>query len=134
MEELLLGPLAPGQELDVIEDERVDAAELLLEFAHLVAPHRADQLVHENSRRHEEDLAQTLAARGIDLVPDRGHEVRFTEAHPAVDEERVVFFPRLVRDRLRRRMRELVARANRSEEHTSELQSRQYLVCRLLLE
>src|SRR5258707_7444602 len=28
----------------------------------------------------------------------------------------------------------LVAHANRSEEHTSELQSRQYLVCRLLLE
>src|SRR3712207_8004158 len=27
-----------------------------------------------------------------------------------------------------------VARAGRSEEHTSELQSRQYLVCRLLLE
>src|SRR3712207_7403313 len=27
-----------------------------------------------------------------------------------------------------------VARATRSEEHTSELQSRQYLVCRLLLE
>src|SRR3712207_8221739 len=27
-----------------------------------------------------------------------------------------------------------VATANRSEEHTSELQSRQYLVCRLLLE
>src|SRR3712207_7288154 len=26
------------------------------------------------------------------------------------------------------------ARVNRSEEHTSELQSRQYLVCRLLLE
>src|SRR3712207_8111562 len=28
----------------------------------------------------------------------------------------------------------LVELANRSEEHTSELQSRQYLVCRLLLE
>src|SRR3712207_7309782 len=28
----------------------------------------------------------------------------------------------------------LPARAGRSEEHTSELQSRQYLVCRLLLE
>src|SRR3712207_7365702 len=28
----------------------------------------------------------------------------------------------------------VVARARRSEEHTSELQSRQYLVCRLLLE
>src|SRR3712207_8618513 len=30
--------------------------------------------------------------------------------------------------------RRLVARRPRSEEHTSELQSRQYLVCRLLLE
>src|SRR3712207_8691912 len=29
---------------------------------------------------------------------------------------------------------ETVLRAGRSEEHTSELQSRQYLVCRLLLE
>src|SRR3712207_8100020 len=29
---------------------------------------------------------------------------------------------------------DLHARADRSEEHTSELQSRQYLVCRLLLE
>src|SRR3712207_8012370 len=34
------------------------------------------------------------------------------------------------RDHLRRRLR----RQPRSEEHTSELQSRQYLVCRLLLE
>src|SRR3712207_8626826 len=36
-----------------------------------------------------------------------------------------------------RRMEELAGtgrRASRSEEHTSELQSRQYLVCRLLLE
>ena len=29
MEELLLGALAAGQELDVVEDQRVDAAELL---------------------------------------------------------------------------------------------------------
>src|SRR3712207_8036121 len=32
------------------------------------------------------------------------------------------------------RARASVSRARRSEEHTSELQSRQYLVCRLLLE
>src|SRR3712207_7565915 len=39
-------------------------------------------------------------------------------------------------DGRRRRDRHLGARvrASRSEEHTSELQSRQYLVCRLLLE
>src|SRR3712207_7676007 len=35
--------------------------------------------------------------------------------------------PRMTRSRPRRSL-------NRSEEHTSELQSRQYLVCRLLLE
>src|SRR3712207_8400412 len=33
-----------------------------------------------------------------------------------------------------RRPRRWPARSRRSEEHTSELQSRQYLVCRLLLE
>src|SRR3712207_7001314 len=38
------------------------------------------------------------------------------------------------RGHLRRADRQGVRRARRSEEHTSELQSRQYLVCRLLLE
>src|SRR3712207_8380519 len=33
-----------------------------------------------------------------------------------------------------RRLRRTVSTGGRSEEHTSELQSRQYLVCRLLLE
>src|SRR3712207_7751205 len=35
---------------------------------------------------------------------------------------------------LKRAMRSLTKSISRSEEHTSELQSRQYLVCRLLLE
>src|SRR3712207_7525196 len=39
---------------------------------------------------------------------------------------------RLAEDRRRSEVAEL--RQHRSEEHTSELQSRQYLVCRLLLE
>src|SRR5687768_18353292 len=43
------------------------------------------------------------------------------EAHP---------HPRRLRDRLRRARRD----SERSEEHTSELQSRLHLVCRLLLE
>src|SRR3712207_7293926 len=40
----------------------------------------------------------------------------------------------LHRGRLRRSARRRPLPARRSEEHTSELQSRQYLVCRLLLE
>src|SRR5581483_8066586 len=42
--------------------------------------------------------------------------------------------PRRHRARVRRRWRPSRACGPRSEEHTSELQSRQYLVCRLLLE
>src|SRR3712207_8016757 len=45
--------------------------------------------------------------------------------------------PDLLGDERHHRMREpqhLVEHVERSEEHTSELQSRQYLVCRLLLE
>src|SRR5258707_3200245 len=54
---------------------------------------------------------------------DRGERVRRPPAHP------------VARGRTRRRRRAPQPRpAYRSEEHTSELQSRQYLVCRLLLE
>src|SRR3712207_7159614 len=70
------------------------------------------------------------------LVPPAVEEKRPT--HPVVrvldlsEEERVVAAP--VRpDDARDEMRERPL-DQRSEEHTSELQSRQYLVCRLLLE
>src|SRR3712207_6909493 len=58
--------------------------------------------------------------------------VREAEAHPALHP-----LARLGAERVRRRpgFHEPQRRAHeRSEEHTSELQSRQYLVCRLLLE
>src|SRR3712207_6945549 len=52
---------------------------------------------------------------GVDDVADRlRHLLALAVAHDAVDED--------------------VGERDRSEEHTSELQSRQYLVCRLLLE
>src|SRR3712207_7064833 len=54
--------------------------------------------------------AAPLVARHAELVLDRGHR-RGGEPHPRLED-----------------------RIARSEEHTSELQSRQYLVCRLLLE
>src|SRR3712207_980965 len=44
-----------------------------------------------------------------------------------------IFIPLLV-DRMTKVGEEDARRLSRSEEHTSELQSRQYLVCRLLLE
>src|SRR5438445_8181209 len=42
--------------------------------------------------------------------------------------------PRANRERWRRAQHPHLSTEGRSEEHTSELQSRQYLVCRLLLE
>src|SRR5258707_3902126 len=62
-------------------------------------------------------------------VQDRGRVLGHEQAHaiphqPAIarDHDRLTAIPRLA------------PRDGRSEEHTSELQSRQYLVCRLLLE
>src|SRR3712207_7811709 len=54
------------------------------------------------------DLGQQVGQRGVDLP-----------VHPRLDVEQEIGDPRCL---------------VRSEEHTSELQSRQYLVCRLLLE
>src|SRR3712207_6879950 len=69
---------------------------------------------------------------------------RALERQPVPPEGRAVFAQELNRHMLstdppdHTRLRKLVSRAftmrARSEEHTSELQSRQYLVCRLLLE
>src|SRR3712207_7916639 len=44
------------------------------------------------------------------------------------------WFPLCLCLRCQRRLRRCLVDGTRSEEHTSELQSRQYLVCRLLLE
>src|SRR3712207_7659204 len=69
------------------------------------------------------------AAAGEVLRSAHGHDVRVVETrsagpvgvHAAASEDGL-------------RVLSVLAAADRSEEHTSELQSRQYLVCRLLLE
>src|SRR5713226_3710666 len=63
MKEFLLGALAARQELDVVKNQGVDAAELFLELAHPVTPERADELVHENLGRHEQNFACARASR-----------------------------------------------------------------------
>jgi hypothetical protein len=55
MEELLLRPLAAGEELDVVEDEHVDLAEAVLEGLHPVAAQGRDELVHERVGREVRD-------------------------------------------------------------------------------
>src|SRR3712207_6879806 len=84
-----------------------------------------------STRVREDDLRARMAAAHVD---DGLAEVR--DAAPGVEEHRPAALAHQRDDLLDRRMRErevVRARVERSEEHTSELQSRQYLVCRLLL-
>src|SRR3712207_7153128 len=81
--------------------------------------------------RAGEDLPEFDALEALDL--GRAHGRRFErgcrldhEARPPGELARQLAARRVVADRVDVRIR--------SEEHTSELQSRQYLVCRLLLE
>src|SRR3712207_8980887 len=74
---------------------------------------RSDRGGHDRGAR----LRRAAAARGRRAALRRAARCPGASARPAA--------PRLHR---------LAAEPGRSEEHTSELQSRQYLVCRLLLE
>src|SRR3712207_7200238 len=72
----------------------------------------------------------TTLFRSADGEPDGGPGARYAGGHAAAA-------PRAGRARQEGRIPQGVRRVpapRRSEEHTSELQSRQYLVCRLLLE
>src|SRR3712207_7762508 len=81
---------------------------------------RGGQASGTAGHRLEQRQAKTLVQRRIDIDPARVIEpAQVVLADPAGEQH--VFFQLQVAHR-------------RSEEHTSELQSRQYLVCRLLLE
>src|SRR3712207_7679257 len=76
------------------------------------------------------------ARRAVAAVRDLRHAARRSQCTPSLVGGEVIGSLLVThRKPLRADAQESVSRAvTRSEEHTSELQSRQYLVCRLLLE
>src|SRR3712207_8515187 len=80
-------------------------------------------------------LFRSMAAEGS-LPRDAGLAGVFVRGGDVTAAEQAADDPRAGRDRPRAIFERAVdfAIVTRSEEHTSELQSRQYLVCRLLLE
>src|SRR3712207_7391987 len=62
------------------------------------------------------------------------HVRGYTRRHPEVPPEQRGTYLGLAHPAVVAHLQRIGATAVRSEEHTSELQSRQYLVCRLLLE
>src|SRR3712207_8774397 len=92
---------------------------------------------HKHQHREDETLHHHQNLRHVELAPVPPRQERRVERVRPVpplsrcESKSAASFG--LRDEERARQRSLV-RSQRSEEHTSELQSRQYLVCRLLLE
>ena len=99
-----------GEELDVVDQQHVDVAELVAEAGHLVVAQRVDHLVGELFAGDVADGRLGLAA--LDLVADGVHQVGLAHADAAVEEERVVGLGRTLRDRLAGGVGELVAAAD----------------------
>src|SRR4029079_1509078 len=91
MEELFLRPLFSGEELDVVDEQHVDAPVALAELLALLRADRVDELVREFLARCVRDAL--LGVPADDSVPDRVHEMRLAQAGSAIDEQRVVRMP-----------------------------------------
>ena len=110
VEELGLRAFLAGDELDVVDEQHVDAAVALAEIEHAVVADRVDHLVHEPLGRDVGQLQMTVVLQHV--VADRVHQMRLAETHAAVDEQRVVGARRRFRDGAARRVRELIRRAD----------------------
>ncbi len=84
MAELLLDRLAL-QELHVVDDQDVDAAQVLLEIERLIVADRGGEAPHEVFGREIHDPGLVLAGDG--RVGDRLQKVRLAEAHRGVEEQ-----------------------------------------------
>ena len=110
VKELFLRSFATGKELNVVDDQHVDASHPLLELAHAVAGDRVDQAIRE---RVGADELNTL--RGVafdDCVADGVDEMGLTEPHASEYEKWIVQRSRATGDGDGGRARELIVRSN----------------------
>src|SRR6266436_3866121 len=109
VKEFLLGALASGQKVNVVENQGVDLAELFLELPHPFAPNRVYQFIHEGLGRHEQHLARS-GPRAPQMMSNGSGQMRLAEADATVNKERVIFLARPLGDCQRGGVGELVAR------------------------
>ena len=88
VEELVLRAFLAGDELDVVDEQHVDAAIPLAEVEDAVVAHGVDHLVHEPLGRDVGELQAGAVLQHV--LPDRVHQVGLAETDAAVDEQRVV--------------------------------------------
>ena len=87
MKELLLGRLAPADELDVVDHQHVNRAKLVLEGDRVLGPERAHELVHEFFGRQIDDPALGIA--GANFPSNGMHQVGLAKAHGPIKEQRI---------------------------------------------
>ena len=89
MEELFLRVVLADQELQIVDHQDIDAAQLLLELDGGLVADRGNEAVHEAFGRHVDDRGRMLAAPPVELPADRVHQMCLAEADAAVEEQRV---------------------------------------------
>ena len=110
VEELGLRAFFAGDELDVVDQQHVHGAIAFAEIDDPVVADGVDHLVHEPLGRDVGQLQVAIVPE--DVLPDRVHQMRLSQSHAAVDEQRVVRSRRRLGDRAARRMRELIRGAD----------------------
>ena len=110
MEEFLLRALLAGDELYVVEQQQIDDAILVAEGLHIRLLDCGDQLVGEILALYINNAE--FRVRAAQDVRDRVHQMGLAQTGVAVDEQRVVFRSRALRDRIGRRVSEFVGRAD----------------------
>ena len=109
MKELFLRPFLAGQKLDVVDHQHIDVPIALPEVHHLVIANRVDDLVGELLGRQ---IGDPEIGSFRHMIADRVQQMRLSKAHPPIDEEGVVRFPRLFSNCHTGGMRELVPGAD----------------------
>ena len=92
MEKLLLGPLLAGDELDVVDEKRIDIPVLFPEFLHLVVTDRVDHFIHELLGRDIEHVSRGDELQGVEA--DGIEKMGLSETHAAINEKRIVILCR----------------------------------------
>ena len=94
MEELLLGALLVGEELDVIDEQGIDATVITLELFNGVILQRLHHVLHEPFGVHVDDFGVFLAI--LDGIANGVQQVGLAKASATIKEQRVVGTTRIV--------------------------------------
>ncbi len=110
VEKFLLRALFAAEELNVVDQQQIGLPVAFAKFDQVIVLDGVDEFVDEKFARKVHHLRVFLFHP--DVLPDRLHQVRLAESHPAVNEERVVSARGRLRDRETGGVRDLVIRAD----------------------